>query len=64
MNTIYCMEFPTAYGTKKLSVVAQDVTTLDCGIDVLTTSAFAQSYVPTPGSIFYALAKIGVMIEN
>jgi hypothetical protein len=58
------MEFPTAYGTKKLSVVAQDVTTLDCGIDVLTTSAFAQSYVPTPGSIFYALAKIGVKVSS
>ena len=64
MNTIYCMEFPTAYGTKKLSVVAQDVTTLDCGIDVLTTSAFARSYTPTPGTLFYALAKVGVKVSS
>ncbi len=55
MNTIYSTELSTAYGAKRLSVVAQDVTTLTEHIDLLTTSAYEHSYTPTVRSLFGAL---------
>ena len=63
MNVLYSAEFPSAHGTKRISVVSQDVTTIQQNIDILTTSAFPNSYKPTPGTLFESLYKIGINVN-
>ncbi len=62
MNNLYSVDLKTAYGIKKLSVIAQDIITIEHPIDVLTSSSFRGSYDPTPGSIFGSLSSIGVNV--
>ena len=47
---------------KTISVFCDDVTNFSYPIDVLTTSAFAGSYSPTPRTVFKALADHGIHI--
>lgn len=64
MNELFNIELSTAYGKKSLSVICEDITRVELPIDVLTTSAFPGGYNPTPGSLYGALAKIGISMEQ
>lgn len=50
----------TGSGEKKIQVYCCDIQAFDEDIDIQTTSAFIRSYVPTPRSMFGALARMGI----
>ncbi|MBR6825486.1 MAG: toll/interleukin-1 receptor domain-containing protein [Oscillospiraceae bacterium] len=52
----------TPHGEKRISVYCCDITKFPRKIDILTTSAFQGSYYPTPGTMFYALQRIGISV--
>lgn len=62
MESLYSANISTAFGQKKIEVYCCDVTLFDEPIDILTTSAFANSYAPTPNTIFRALDRVGISV--
>ena len=64
MNTVFSIDIQTEHEKKTISVVAQDVTTLDEEIDILTTSAYRGSYDPTRGTLFEALNNKGINVAE
>ncbi len=49
---------------KSISVYCDDVTRFSKKIDILTTSAFVNSYSPTPRTVFRALYDIGISVSD
>lgn len=64
MEKMSCASIKTEYGVKEISVYCGDVTAFDEDIDILTTSAYAYSYAPTPRTVFNALYRQGISVEN
>lgn len=64
MESIYSTHISTESGQKSIEAYCCDITLFDEKIDILTTSAFEGSYVPTPRSVFRALHNIGISVES
>ncbi len=64
MNALYSVNIPTNDGEKSISVYASDVLSFDESIDILTTSAFQRSYYPTPNTLFHALHRADISVEE
>ena len=64
MNPMYKTTVATGYGTKEISVFCCDVLDFDEEIHILTTSAFRNSYDPTPRTLFNALHNIGISVMD
>jgi len=64
MEQIYSVKIQTDSGDKEFSVFCGDVTEFDGDIDILTTSAYVNSYEPTPHTMFEALYNKGVSVYN
>ena len=64
MKPMYTTTVSTGYGAKEISVYCCDVLDFDEEIQILTTSAFRNSYEPTPRSLFGALYGIGISVMD
>lgn len=64
MEPLYSTQIATDFGEKEISVYSCDITKFDREIDVLTTSAFVNSYEPTPRTMFRALKDIGISVKE
>ncbi len=64
MNALYSVNIPTDDGEKNISVYASDVLSFDEPVDILTTSAFRHSYYPTPNTLFHALQRADISVEE
>lgn len=64
MNPVYRASISTDFGPKSIEVYYCDITHFDERIDILTTSAFAGSYTPTPNTVFSALQEVGISVRN
>lgn len=64
MKPMYTTTVATGYGTKEISVFCCDVLDFDEEIHILTTSAFQNSYDPTPRSLFGSLYSAGINAER
>ena len=64
MVSLYSACIPTDSGQKKIEVYCCDISRFDERIDILTTSAFEGSYVPTPRTVFSALDAVGISVQN
>ena len=49
---------------KEIAVFCDDITRFEAPIDILTTSAFENSYVPSPGTVFRALYHCGIDVRR
>lgn len=63
MKTLYERKIATAHGEKLVTVVSGDVLAIGEEIDVLTVSAFAREYTPTPSSLFGVMYNVGIDIS-
>ncbi len=63
MGKIHSVQIRTNNGIKEISVFCNDITSFEETIDVLTTSAFINSYAPSPGTIFAALHDKGINVR-
>ena len=54
----------TPFGEKEIRVYASDILNFDEPVDILTTSAYVGSYHPTPGTLFEALGRVGVDMQQ
>lgn len=54
----------TEYGEKRIELYCCDILDFNEKIDILTTSAYAGSYEPVPGTLFEALYNIGISVRN
>ena len=64
MKPMYTTSVATGYGKKEISVYCCDVLEFDEEIHILTTSAFQNSYIPTPRSLYGALYNIGISVMD
>lgn len=64
MKVLHNAEVSTPFGKKTISVIAGNVLELDERVDVLTTSAFVGDYIPTYGSLFGALDRVGISVHR
>ena len=64
MANLFTASIDTPNGPKELAVYHDDVTCFPQPIDILTTSAFANSYAPTPRTVFHALYHHGIHVEQ
>lgn len=64
MKPNYTTTISTGYGSKHICVYCCDVLDFDEEIQILTTSAFRNSYEPTPRSLFGALYNIGIHVMD
>lgn len=62
MKALHTAEVATPFGKKTISVIAGDALSLSERVDVLTTSAFVGDYIPTRGSLFGALDRVGISV--
>ena len=58
MEKLYSTQIASASGNKEITVSCCDVTKLE-DVDILVTSAFVNSYEPTPRTLFEALQNMG-----
>lgn len=63
MELIHSVPIDAGYATKSISVFCGDVTRFDGEIDILTTSAFVNSYAPSPRTVFKALHGCGIHVD-
>ena len=64
MKPMYTTSVSTGYGTKDISVYCCDILDFDEEIHILTTSAFRNSYAPTPRTLFNALYSVGISVQD
>ena len=64
MNTVFSIDIQTEHGNKSIEVAVQDISTVTEEIDVLTTSAYKSSYLPTPFTLFEALYNKGISVTK
>ena len=64
MTPLYTTSVSTGFGPKTISVYNCNVLDFDQEIDILTTSAFQNSYAPTPRTLFNALHSIGISVRS
>lgn len=64
MTALATCEVYTDHGMKSVEVYCADVCAFDQQIDILTTSAFQGSYIPTPGTVFRALDLQGIRVRE
>jgi len=62
LKNLYSTTINTCYGEKSISVYEGDVMLFPYEIDILVTSAFYRSYLPTPKTLFAALDKAGISV--
>ena len=62
MNTLTEKTIHTQDGEKTISVHVCDILDLDEPLDVMTLSCFYRDYQPVPGTLFGALAKVGIQV--
>ena len=60
MRVLFSVRFTVDGVEKSISSSCGDVTRFDRPISILTTSAFVGSYAATPGTVFLALAQVGI----
>ena len=61
MEKLYSTQIASASGNKEITVSCCDVTKLE-DVDILVTSAFVNSYEPTPRTLFEALQNMGISV--
>ena len=64
MRKLHSVKIDTHDGNKEISVYCDDVTSFEEDIDILTTSAYIGSYVPTPRTVFEALYRKGICVKT
>ena len=64
MELLYSTKITTKFGAKEIAVYAGDIMSYDAPIDILTTSAFVNSYAPTPRTVFKALWDNGISVQD
>lgn len=64
MESLYTTRIDTVYGEKTIEVYNCNILNFNEDIDILTTSAFYRSYMPTPASLFGALFEEGISAES
>ncbi len=64
MKPLHSSAVSTDHGEKSIELYCCDILDFDEKIDILTTSAFAGSYEPVPGTMFEALYGAGVSVRN
>lgn len=64
MEPLYSTWISTDMGQKSIKVFCHDVSQFEENIDILTTSAFINSYSPTPKTVFKALYDVGISVED
>ena len=64
MRPIYSTAVPTDHGEKSIAVYHCDVLDFDERIDILTTSAFINTYEPTPRTLFASLNDAGISVKK
>lgn len=64
MTPLCACDVYTDHGMKSVEVYCADVCAFDQPIDILTTSAFQGSYIPTPGTVFRALDQHGISVQK
>ena len=64
MAKLHSVTFQVNGETKEIAVFCDDVTKFGEKIDVLTTSAYVNSYAPTPGTVFRALDGCGISVHS
>lgn len=63
MQPLYLAPVFSGNTKKEIAVYCADITAFPEPIDILITSAYHRSYHPTPGTVFYALARAGISVE-
>lgn len=64
MIPFFSAPITTKFGTKSIEVYSCDIRLFDEPIDILTTSAFMNSYAPTPNTVFAALSSLGISVHQ
>ena len=64
MQQLYEKKINTAHGEKMVTVLSGDVLEIQERIDVLTVSSFAREYTPTPFSLFGAMHRAGINVQE
>ena len=64
MLPLYSTNIKTDFGDKEISVYSSDILYFDKEIDILTTSAYVNSYHPTPHTMFEALNNVGISVYD
>lgn len=64
MKKLYSTQIGTEFGQKEIAVFCGDILDFDGTIDILTTSAYRNSYQPTPHTVFRALHDVGISVNN
>ena len=54
----------TPFGDRTISVHAQDITSIDFPLDIMTISAFRRNYAPMKGTLVGALDDCGIGISD
>lgn len=62
MKSLHSVPFHIDGRMKEICVYCADVTRFDSEIDILTTSAFINSYAPTPATVFRALDEVDINV--
>ena len=62
MEPLHATCISTDFGEKCIKVFCSDISYFDESIDILTTSAFMNSYDPTPRTMFRALYDSGISV--
>lgn len=62
MIPLHTATIQTEFGQKEIQVYYGDIMEFDGDIDILTTSAFVNSYAPTPRTVFKALHDHGISV--
>lgn len=63
MDALTEKQIPSSYGEKRIAVYNSDIRKLDEPLDIMTISAFYNSYEPTPNTLLHALAEHGISIS-
>jgi len=64
MGKLHSVKINAADQTKEIAVFCDDVTEFATEIDILTTSAFVNSYAPLPRTVFRALEDRGICVSK
>ena len=64
MEHLHTAQLTVDGSVKEISVFCEDITRFPEHIDILTTSAFIGSYAPTPNTVFNALWRCGIEVQN
>lgn len=64
MTPLYSAAISTKFGKKAVEVYHADICSFNEPIDILTTSAFVHSYLPTPRTMFEALNQVGISAQK